>query len=170
MKKLMKVALSSEQIKKAVNTNLLTYNELINYNSLAKVLGAYKSCVILYTTSDNRGHWCLIFEQNPETIEFFDPYGSIIDSQLKYISESYKQKSGFNHTYLIKLILKSKYKYIEYNSYKFQSKGNNINTCGRHVITRLKYRNLNLDDYFKMIKNSGMNGDYFVTIETKNIS
>ena len=36
MKKLMKVALSSEQIKKAVNTNLLTYNELINYNSLAK--------------------------------------------------------------------------------------------------------------------------------------
>jgi hypothetical protein len=167
MNKLKRVSLSSEDILSTVRTNLMVYRDIKKATSLKDILGPYKACVILYeTTSDNHGHWCVIFEVNKNLIEFFDPYGYMIDSQLKYIDPKYKEKRGLNHTYLIDLLIKSDYNEIEWNNYPFQELKDGINTCGRHCITRLMYRKMRLDDYANMIEGSGMSADDFVTKET----
>jgi hypothetical protein len=170
LKKLMNVALSGKQIVNAVKTNLISYSELKHITNIEQILGPYKACVILYESKDRYGHWCVLFEQKPDTIEFMDSYGYFIDSELKYISKNFLKKKGLFHTYLINLLYSSHYKYIEYNNYPMQELKEGINTCGRHVITRLLYRNLKLDDYYQMIKNSGYTADEFVTLKTKNIS
>jgi len=166
LKELKRKSLSGNDILSNARTNLMTFRDIKNATSLNEILGPYKSCVILYENKDGSGHWCVIFEVNKDLVEFFDPYGYMIDSQLKYISDSYKKKTGLVHTFLINLILKSNYKYIEYNNYPLQELKNGINTCGRHVLTRLFNRRLKLDDYYDKIKKSGMNGDDYVTNET----
>jgi hypothetical protein len=169
METLMKKALSSRDIVFHAKTNLMTYNQLKEYTNLKSILGPYKSCVILYETRDGHGHWCVIFEVNKDRIEFFDPYGLMIDEQLRHISKSYKNKKGLNHTYLIKLIMNSNYKEIEYNNYPLQELKDGINTCGRHVLTRLYNRDMTLDEYYDKIHESGYKPDIYVTLETKNI-
>lgn len=169
LKNLMKVALSGQQITNTVNANLMTYREIKNKTSIDDVLGKNKACVILYETEDYKGHWCCIFEVKPELIEFFDPYGYFIDSQLNHIPESYKQKKGLTHTFLMKLLYYSNYKNIEYNNYPLQQLEKDINTCGRHVIVRLLNRNMKLDDYFNKIRDSGYSPDVYVTLQTKNL-
>lgn len=171
LKKLMSVALSDKQIKKALNNkcNLVTLNEVKHIKTLSELLGPYKACVFLYETADNYGHWCTIFEVNSNLVEFFDPYGYFIDKQLNYIDTNYKNKKGLGHTFIGKLLYESKYKEIEWNNYPLQKYEDNINTCGRHVIVRLLNRGLTLDEYYNKIKSSGYDGDTYVTLVTKNI-
>ncbi len=82
---LMKKPLSNTDILEAVHhkTNLVTYKELMGFSTLQQLLGKYKCCVILYDINEsNCGHWCLIMQNNSDEVEFFDPYGLIIDGWI----------------------------------------------------------------------------------------
>jgi len=170
IKKLMSVALSGDQITKATGvTRVVTLSDFKRFTKLSDLLGPQRACVLLYETADNYGHWCCLFEVNENLVEFFDPYGMMIDHELKYIPDKFLKSKSLNHTYITKLLYDSKYGNIEWNNHPLQSKQNGVNTCGRHVIVRLNNRKLKLDEYIEKISKSGYDPDTYVTIVTKNI-
>ena len=66
-------------------TNIIEYNQLYNVYNIDDVL-KNGSCVILYTTKRENGlssgHWCCVVALKNK-ICFFDPYGYIIDDEIK---------------------------------------------------------------------------------------
>ena len=156
--------LSSNDIMKILdnNTNVIEYSTLYNINNIDDVL-KNGSCVILYKTNINYGHWCCI-TTNKNKICFFDPYGYLIDSEIKEFIDN-----DFGHGYykgkkLVELLYNSKYKYIEYNDKPLQEMKTNINTCGRHCCTKIIFKNKSLESYIDMCndKSMGYNPDNFV--------
>jgi hypothetical protein len=147
-------SLSGDEILNSMNNkcNLITYKDIINYNTIEDLLGKYKKCVLLYHTSQNYGHWTCIYEYK-KTIYFFDSYGVIPDDELKFLCKDLKEELNSNHRYLTKLLYDSSKK-IEYNEYQLQEKKEGINTCGRHCINRLRYPQISVDDYYKIFKDA----------------
>lgn len=164
-----KKSFSGDDILKLVDNkaNLMTYSDVAKCNNIEEVLGKNGACIILYETKENYGHWTCIFKVNKNTIEFFDPYGCVLDDELKYISDNFKQKSGTDFPHLTEMLYNSKYKVI-YNDYPLQKYKNDINTCGRHVGFRLQMRKIPLEKYAKVMLKSGFNmsPDDLVTILT----
>jgi hypothetical protein len=143
-------ALSGEDIARLMKCNVLTYADLHKYKSIDTILGKHKKAVLLYHTSHNFGHWVCLYEHN-NTIFFFDSYGSKLDSQLKFLNENLKEDLKSNHTYLTKLLLDSDKK-VEYNQYQFQRKAPGVATCGRHCLLRLRYPDIGVEEYNKILK------------------
>lgn len=165
-------SLSGSEIIKALNgkANIIGYSEIKNTHSLKELLGPHKAVVILYEQKENYGHWTCLFEQSPNTIEFFDPYGLVINEQIKFASRTQQDKLGTRHPVLLYLLIKSPYKHIEFNSYPFQEFKQGVNTCGRHVLCRLWFRDLPLNKYVELFKNTnGFNADTMVTLLSKKV-
>lgn len=121
---------------------------VILYEDLGKLtpeqLVARMPAAILYQETENYGHWTLL-HRTPEGIEFFDPYGILIDKEFEQIE--WKQPH-----YLAKLLHKiSKKVPINYNQYKFQKKKQGVNTCGRWIILRKLMGHMPLDTFADMI-------------------
>lgn len=137
---------------------IIEYGDLYNVDRLEQLM-IDDNLVILYRSSPKSAHWCCIFK-NQEGLNFFDPYGTVIDNeidQIEHINPEYA--NDYYHggkKRLIELILNGDYKDITYNNYKTQEMKNNINTCGRHVATRLLFKKYTLEEYvetlFKMSK------------------
>ena len=132
--------------------NLVQYSDLHNISSIDELLGPYKKCVLLYHTSANYGHYCCVYENN-DTIFFFDSYGSIPDTQLKFLPKDLIKELNSNHNYLIRLMYNSG-KNVEYNQYEFQSKEPNVATCGRHCVNRLRFPEISINDYYQIFKDA----------------
>lgn len=152
-------------------TNIIMYNELYKIKNIDEVI-KYGTCVILYNTSEFRGHWCCLIVNN-DRIEFFDPYGILIDDEIKpsFMSKLFiKKYYSRDKKRLQKLIYYSKYDKVEYNNYPVQKRENNINTCGRHVVTRILMKDLLLEEYIKYIYSfKGRTPDEVVLSITNNI-
>lgn len=159
----MNYSLSNHDIKKALNNNvnIITYNDLSYYNNIKKAFNHKKFLVILFENKKNFGHWCCLFFHNNNTLEFFDSYGLMPDDELKFTSNVFRKNNNMLLPHLTYLLLKSPYN-IEYNNYKFQSYNNNTNTCGRWVIVRLLYNDININDFYKIFGNI-KNSDKFIT-------
>ena len=132
------------------NTKILRYKDLFGYRTIEQVLGKEGNAVILYPNdmSDiNYGHWTAVFysvnDKNEPVIEFFDPYGICVDNELKVGNIKYPN-------YLSALLAKSRFP-IEYNDLGFQKLSNNIATCGRHVVTRLRHSNISINNYLQLL-------------------
>ena len=166
-------SLSMEEVSKLLNgkVRVITYDEFKKYKTLDDALGKYNAVVILYMSSDNYGHYCLIWknEDEPNTLYFFDPYGTKIDAQLDEISPDVNKLMGQGKKWLSELILKDKkIKNIDYNDIPYQQLKDNIATCGRHCAVRLLARDLSSKQYEKLMKNTkkrtGYSFDEIVTI------
>jgi hypothetical protein len=168
-----KVSLSNEDIRTLLNgqVNILTYPELMKFNDIEDVLGPYNACVILYMNKKNYGHWCCLFKTKDGRISFFDPYGgnNLPDEELKQIPEHFREESGQTYPHLTWLLYKSGYP-VEYNDHRYQKLQQDVNTCGRHCIVRLRNKDLNSDQYYQMMKHEsqelGMDYDELVTAMT----
>ena len=160
VKQLSKRPLTDVDIKKILgdNVKIITNEELKNYNSIEELLPHKKDIVvIIYQTKPNYGHWTLlsryddVYTHKP-TIEYFDSYGNPIDEPLKWVKKQYKNNLD-SSPYLTKLLADAKNRFdIVYNSKDFQKEGQDIATCGRHVIMRAKAimkDNQDLSDYIK---------------------
>tara|TARA_R110002126_G_scaffold37200_1_gene112589 strand:+ start:1963 stop:2469 length:507 start_codon:yes stop_codon:yes gene_type:complete len=141
-------SLSGFDILNKVKCNLVQYKDLKNYKNINDLLGKYKKCVLLYHTSENYGHWTALYEYN-NTIFFFDSYGLIPDNELKFLHKDLKKELNSNHRHLTELLYNSN-KPVEYNQYQLQSKDKNVATCGRHVVCRLQYPDISVDEYYKI--------------------
>src|SRR6185437_3614673 len=164
----MDIALSNTDISKALNnkTKIIQYKDLLNYKDIDDLLYPHNKAVILYNTKENYGHWTCIIKRN-DSIEMFDSYGYKPDDQQKYITEKVKSENNMDFPYLTYLLYKSKNKYkIHYNNYKLQSEKDGINTCGRWVILRIHLKEMNIDEFSKLIKND--KNVYYLTSEIGN--
>jgi hypothetical protein len=165
------IALSDTDIRNQLGgtCNIVVYPDLHNYASLDELMGVNNCAVILYESKPEYGHWTTVFKPNRDTVEFFNSYGSEPDANLKNIPEPFRHKSHQDYPYLSKLLLDSPYD-LTYNPYKLQKKNNDVRTCGRHVVERLKNKNLPLTQYIDMLddlcKYYHTDYDGVVTIET----
>lgn len=140
-------------------------NEYAAGLSLFDIMGPNKTLVLLYLTKVRHGHWTCVFERNNGDIECFDSFGFIPDDELGFIPKTFQAESNQNHTYLLRLLLSSN-RLIHYNKDSIQISSPLVNTCGRHVIVRIAFRSMLIDNYIKMIKSSTITPDEIVTIAT----
>lgn len=166
-KELKSYSLGDGDIHKMIPTlKIIPYPELLNYDDIHDALDEKGRLMILYlTTSQTSGHWVCLLKQKrngKEYIEYFDPYGKYKpDEESKWLSEDQLEEYGQDTKHLTKLLRDSGLK-ITYNRAPFQSKKENINTCGRWTTARLYFKHLNLPQFTKMVQGSGMNPDDFV--------
>ena len=158
----MKTAFTNEDMTKFTKCNLLLYEDLASYGDIDDVLGPEKCAIILYQIRQNYGHWVIISKNDDNQIEFFDSYGGKPDSQLKYAKYN-------KEPYLTMLLLRSGYEII-YNPYKLQSKGFNMNTCGRWCTLRLHMKNIPVCKFAEMFMNQSFKPDWYACALTMFIS
>jgi hypothetical protein len=151
LKDLEAIALSSVQLQNNTEKHIpiLTYHDIYG-KSLDKLLenGAF---ILLYLWEKAYGHWiAVIRHNNGKDVEFFDSYGKKPDFWLSKNSYAKNKKLGQEKPYLLNKIMRhNKYDYIYYNPFTFQdsSDDRDILTCGRHTLTRIRNRDLSLDEY-----------------------
>jgi hypothetical protein len=156
-------SLSDDDIHKMIPTlRIITYPELLQYNSLDDALDEKGRLMILYLTQNSHtGHWiCLLKRGN--VVEFNDSYGIKPDEESKWISKA-KQKEFRQDTHHLTKLLRESGNKVIYNKYPFQSSKRDTNTCGRHAATRLYFKHLSLPEYAQMVLDSGLAPDDFVT-------
>lgn len=166
-------ALSGSDIQKLLNgsTRVIKYSELSKINDLNQLLFGYNSCVILILSKENYGHWVCI-TRSGNILEFFDSYGYFVDDPIyfKNTSKYFRKVNGQDFPHLTSLFLIAANEYvITYNELHFQKMSPNISTCGRHVVCRIKYKNLDLYKYYDFLKSIDNDLDKVVTILTHKI-
>ena len=174
IKELEKISLSNKDILRFIGNraNLVLYPDIRKYKTIDQLLGKHGACVILYLTKENPGlygHWCCVFKQGKNTIQFFDPYGGPVDSQLDYSMDDYfRKKYNLDIPLLTWLLYKSKYK-VRYNEFPFQEEKTNINTCGRHVCCRILLKYLDEYEYEDFMYSTQYKPDELVTLLTQDV-
>jgi hypothetical protein len=141
---------------------ILIYSDLENMGSINEIFDPMGRCMLLYpVSSEYSGHWvCLI--KHKDRLEFFDPYGKAPDTELKWIGKAKRREFNVEEPTLTRLLKESGEK-VSYNSHDFQEDEQSVNTCGRHCVVRLMFKDMSLDEYRKMIKESGLSPDEFVS-------
>jgi len=167
VKKRLNFSLSDDDLKKYlgenVEENIIKYSDLINYNNIEELLPKNRTYkIILIETEYNKGHWVCILRykdyenNNIDTIDFFNSYGNKPTSQLSYIKSCVNFLLGQNSNFLKNLLDKTD-KRVIYNKKRFQKYSNKINTCGRHVVSRIIAMEklfYDLEDYIEFIEKS----------------
>ena len=153
MDKLLSYAISDDDIKNITGVdNIIPYKKIKNYNDIDELLSVNNVVFILFETTDNYGHWIVIFKTN-DLIEFFDPYGVFIEKQKLFIQDK-DFIDPINH---ISILLKKSPYHISYNEIPFQNmKDKSIGTCGKWTILRYLNRHKGLYDFEKMVKTDSM--------------
>ena len=152
-----------EQTKNQVN--ILVYEDLLKLNSIDEAFDGKMGLVLLYQNSRNSGHWCLLFKTGRNTIYFFDSYGIVMDSEIKWsrylVTQGFLQQPALSY-----LIKKSSYKLLQ-NTVRYQTLIDGSSTCGRWCIIRFNYRDMSDKDFKTyMLGNKHYNGDFFCTLLT----
>ena len=132
---------------------VIVYSDLAKYNSLESLLPKDKDfAFILLESSPTRGHWTVLSRYG-DTAEFFDSYGGRPDSQLKWNKEATNKKLGQGKK-LLSERLKGFQGNVVYNPIKYQSDGEDVNTCGRHDCFRVQNMldGKDLDAYYVHMK------------------
>jgi hypothetical protein len=135
------------------DAKIMKYSELKKYNTIEDLLPKNKDyAIILYENSPNQGHWVALMRYDPY-IEYFDSYGGKVDNPLNWGSSRENAILKQDKKILSNMFDRTKLDVI-YNPTKFQGDGNDVNTCGRHAIFRIKNMidcNRNLSDYYKFM-------------------
>jgi hypothetical protein len=175
LKRLKQKSLSDDEIFNALkgHTRIFLYRDIINAYDIDDLFGPYDSVVLLYEKEPQVGHWVALLRNN-DVIEFFDSYGMFPESEKDYIDQNFIKMSGQRQNKLAQLLHDAWYigYRVEYNNYDLQVMKDGVSTCGRHVISRIWNKHLNIDEYNKFInsfRNEGLNPDDVVSIITKNV-
>ena len=159
-------SLSDKDMKKIIPTlKVVSYPELLHATHIDQILDHKGRLMLLYLTENqNTGHWvCLLKRRGTKVLEYFDPYGNYgPDGESEWLTPQELEEFGQDTFHLSKLIKASPYKLVV-NKTKFQKDKRDINTCGRHCLTRLYLKHLSLPQYTKLIKGSGISPDDFVS-------
>ena len=159
-------SLSDDDLKRLVGKDLpcTRYPELANKSLDSLFNSAGLGALLFLTEDENTGHWIAIM-RNGDEIEVCDSFGTAIDGDRAWLDES--EREALHETLpLLKNVLRSHRGRIVHNTRKLQS--DDLNTCGRHVATRLLHRNLKLPDYIRLVTSGGSADDY-VTHYTKSL-
>ena len=160
------IPLSDSDIRELMGkeVNITTYGNLKNYNDVNELLYPNNVCFILYEWRPHYGHWVLLSKSDKD-VEFFDPYGGFIDSQLDEVTVELRKELNEDNPYLSNLLRNSPYD-ISYNEFPFQKLSKAISTCGRWCIIRAKLKDMNLYEFQKLFMDKLGGGDDIVTYLT----
>jgi hypothetical protein len=160
------------------NTIILNYPQLYEYQSIEQLFSnGIEKIILLYLTDRDdinmsfSGHWVSITKRNNHIV-FFDPYGYMPDSEIKFNKTNEKREFlNQNSNYLTRLLYDycKKGGIIEYNQMRFQKHGRNINSCGRHAAFQARFYDIPLDYYqkvFKDLRKKGWNLDDVIVFLT----
>ena len=111
------------------------------------------AAIILYKSEPQYGHWTMV-SRNGKVYNYLDSYGDKIDNPLSYVPKSVNKELGQDKKYLARLLLKAVENggAVYYNNAKLQKLDPNVATCGRYCAAYLKFSDMNVDDFAKMIK------------------
>jgi hypothetical protein len=165
-----KIPLSGSDLERITEgkAQILKYSDLHQYNTIDDVFGNKEAIIILYLKTSNFGHWCALFKSpwKPETLYFFDSYAYQMDEEIKFADEQLRLHQGEVVPHLTHLVQKSNY-YLEQNKFQFQSKQQDINTCGRWASHRVRHLDMTPDEYKTyMAKNKHYTPDFWVSVLT----
>jgi hypothetical protein len=141
----------------------LKYSQLSDIKDINELLPDERDYRIILTESKrNEGHWCCIMKYTDiktgkKYIEWFDSYSGKPDSELAFIPDAIKKMLGQDKNYLSRILKTVKEPYtILYNSKRYQTLKDGINTCGRWCILRLIlfHTGYTLADFKAFIKES----------------
>lgn len=165
-------ALGEDDVRKMIpDLKILSYPQLMKATTIDQVLDKKGRLLLLYLTEDaHTGHWvCLLKRRNTDFIEYFDPYGNYRpDGEAKWNTPEEQREFQQSTKQLSRLLESSPYE-VKSNAYHFQSDKQDVNTCGRHCVTRLYFKHLSLPDYIKLVEDSGVSPDDFVSGFTYNL-
>lgn len=132
----------------------LKYSDLNSLTNIDELLPNDKDFKIILIEQDNNvGHWVCIMKYS-NTIEYFNPYGTKVDNDKKWIGKIKNMLLNQSEDILSKLMEQSPYKCI-YSKKKFQKLSPKINTCGRWCILRIicmKDLDMDIKEFKKFIK------------------
>lgn len=142
---------------------IMSYTDLYNIDDIDDAFNNKQNLVLLYEISKGVGHWVALLKRQNNAIEFFDSYALDVDEELNYTQNYYKN----GEAHLTRLLKNSKYHYYV-NKTKFQEVKEHSNTCGRHCALRIKFSNLDLNAYTKLIykPDNNYNSDFWVSCLT----
>jgi len=156
-------SLSDTDIRKLLGSGIkiTTYPDLHKVQQIDELFDN-RGRAILFVPQQNeqQGHWTCLIKRGRE-IEFFDPYGEPPDTQKDTISDAQLEKMRMNEPLLHDLLVNNPYKII-YNKVQLQKLENDVNTCGRHVVSRLLFCRQPVASYRERIRKSGLHPDEFV--------
>ena len=149
-----RVPLGDDDIRKhlGAGARIMTYPELFKYKTLKKLLPKKNDyIVLLYLQSPNSGHWVTIVRRG-NTVEHFCSYGSKVDEPLNWISSEKQKELGVDYPKLTELFDNDTHFKKVFNHIDYQSEADtSVATCGKHVICRLKHRDLDLPHYYLLM-------------------
>ena len=166
--------LSDSDLKQLVpGLRVYKYPELAQFQQVEDLLDANGRAAILFLTEGpSEGHWiCLSADDDTPTLTFFDSYGLRPDSEFSWLSHDEEVALKQTEPFLLDL-LRDAHKRgweVEYSPYHLQSKRHGVETCGRHVATRLLHSHLPIDEYKAIIDDSGLTPDQYVLEVTSSI-
>ena len=151
--------------KNGIECNIFSYDRLDPDMNIDELFSKDGCCIILYNIGEqNTGHWtCLLYNQDG-SVEFFDPYSSRLDDNLKYSKNRFPTISSILKNNGVKKIL--------FSNMRFQRMNNNISTCGRHCSFRVLNKHLTLEEYQQGFLKSGFPKnlyDYYIYLLTSDI-
>lgn len=163
IQQLVENALSVDQLKNLVgpdvasHTRWIVYDDLVKFKNLEELM-KYKVCVILLQiekpNAPKVGHFIVLLDHNSH-YEHFDSYGLTMD-----------EERGITNEHHLTNIFKNSRKPIVDNIVKLQRWREDINTCGRWVVTRLLLKDLELKSFLRLMNYFHTDYDQLVAIMT----
>lgn len=146
--------LDDREIRKYLpNAKILTYDTLGKYTDIEQLLPNDRDyCIILYRQKPTFGHWVSL-DKVGDNLSYFDSYGKIIDEPLNWNNYETNLSLGQSKPYLTQLLDKTD-RNVFYNPFRYQSKSNDVNTCGRWCILRCLFalKGYNLNQFYNQMK------------------
>jgi hypothetical protein len=100
------------------------------------------------------GHFCLLFRHERSGLHFWDPYGL----GLRVVTHMTKSKKK-----LEKILERTD---VQINKHQYQQRKNDVNTCGRHCITRWNCAQMKELEYERFVHDSRLNSEEIVILLT----
>lgn len=139
-------------------TKFLTYDQLAPFKSFQQLFKGVKAIIVLLQPEQKNapksGHFITLLDHGTH-VEHFDSYGLSIDEEMK-ITDEHHMTNLFN----------SEKRPMVQNTKKLQRFKNDINTCGRWCVARILLKQMELEEFIKLIESLGPANDEMVTAMT----
>lgn len=123
-----------------------------------------KVALLFPVSSLSNGHWLAVWlDPVRRVIHHFDSYGLSPDAEDQYSKNPLVQQRLLNKFYAA--CVQQGYSMV-YNQEKYQQWSTGVNTCGRHVITRLRLSYLSEGQYARLMLRQRSSPDEIVTLLT----
>lgn len=146
----------------STSTKMINYDDLKGIENIQQLLGHDRAVIILEKIEAKNapkvGHWVALLNK-PGFIEHFDSYGFSVDKEL---SITHEQK-------WLKALLSDSGKKIVESRRRYQQIREQVNTCGRWCVVRVKHFNMDVGEFSNFIDTMHYVPDVAVTMLTMHL-